>query len=346
MIPPLALSLALGLAAHAAGLSADEELLILPGYAVESADGRQWQGRLRAWAFEPEPDGAGRNALLKALAKALGLAAGAAEEPAFRERARLFLADNERRKDLKARAAGLELSLGRTGADGHVEAVVRLPAESVRAGWLEVEGDAPRGSRRLGRLQLLAREGALVISDIDDTVKVSLVRDRAALLANTFLKPFAPVEGMSRRYSGWAAGGAAFHYVSASPWQLFPALDAFLREQGFPEGSFDMKKFRWKSRSFFSLFGGQDGYKRSAILPLLEALPGRRFYLVGDSGEQDPEIFGALARDFPDRVASVFIRDVTGEGRSGPRYLRAFAGLPRERWRVFADPSELPERLP
>ena len=103
-----------------------------------------------------------------------------------------------------------------------------------------------------------------------------------------------------------------------------------------------LKKFRWKDRTAFSPFGGQEGYKRGVILPLLLAFPARRFVLVGDSGEQDPEIFGALAREYPDRVAAVLIRDVTGAGRGAARYDKAFAGLEPECWKVFKSPSELP----
>ncbi|KAI8050230.1 hypothetical protein BDF22DRAFT_745557 [Syncephalis plumigaleata] len=39
--------------------------------------------------------------------------------------------------------------------------------------------------------------------------------------------------------------------------------------------------------------------------------PHRRFILVGDSGEKDPEVYAEIARRFPDRVACIFIHDVT-----------------------------------
>jgi phosphatidate phosphatase APP1 len=106
-----------------------------------------------------------------------------------------------------------------------------------------------------------------------------------------------------------------------------------------------LKAFRWKDRSALSLFGGQEGFKRGAILPLLRDFPRRRFVLIGDSGEQDPEIYGALARDFPDQVWGVYIRDVTGAGPQTPRYAAAFAGVRRERWAVFRRADELPQVL-
>ena len=34
--------------------------------------------------------------------------------------------------------------------------------------------------------------------------------------------------------------------------------------------------------------------------------------LIGDSGQEDPEIYAAIAREAPDRVAAIYIRHTTG----------------------------------
>ena len=63
------------------------------------------------------------------------------------------------------------------------------------------------------------------------TVKVSNVLNKRELLANTFLREFTPIEGMAALFRRWGrAHGAVFHYVSASPWQLQPELQAFLQD--------------------------------------------------------------------------------------------------------------------
>jgi phosphatidate phosphatase APP1 len=54
------------------------------------------------------------------------------------------------------------------------------------------------------------------------------------------------------------------------------------------------------------------GYKEPVLRALLSTFP-QRVVLVGDSGERDPEIYALMRREFPDRVAAIFIRDV---GRS------------------------------
>ena len=82
-------------------------------------------------------------------------------------------------------------------------------------------------------------------------------------------------------------------------------------------------------------------------MPLIGRFPNRRFVLVGDSGERDPEIYAALARKHPQQIIRVWIRDVTGEPAGAERYEKAFRDLPVESWQVFAAPEDLvPARLP
>ena len=64
--------------------------------------------------------------------------------------------------------------------------------------------------------------------------------------------------------------------------------------------------------------GESRAHKLAAIAQLMEDFPLRRFLLIGDSGELDPEIYGEVARTRPERVEGVVIRDVTGEARRGP----------------------------
>jgi phosphatidate phosphatase APP1 len=150
---------------------------------------------------------------------------------------------------------------------------------------------------------------------------------------------------MAALYQGWAASGpVAFHYVSGSPYQLYPALTTFTRRDGFPEGSFHLRKFRLKDRSVLQFFGDPLTFKVETIDPLMRQFPERKFVLVGDSGEHDPEVYAELASRFPSQVAAILIRDVRGETLASPRFLEAYSKLtdssPIVR-RVFRHPSEL-----
>jgi phosphatidate phosphatase APP1 len=201
---------------------------------------------------------------------------------------------------------------------------------------------ADDGRRFVGHAYLIERAGVSVISDIDDTIKISEVRTKKALLRNTFLEPFRAVDGMADVYRRWIdSHGTAFHYVTASPWQLYEPLRGFLEDAGFPSGTLHMKPFRWKDEAFLSLFESPEKYKPDVIDSLVARFPRRRFVLVGDSGEKDPEIYGAAARKHEKQIVAILIRDVTQESADGPRYKECFAGLSRELWRIFRDPVEI-----
>ena len=334
---------------RSSNLKSDEDARIFP--ALGRREGELWELRVHGWVYEPEHDSAVRDATIEALRLALELPDEARESDLFRARARSFLVDNESSKSLLLRIGDEEHELASTGWNGHTDTDLRLGAAGLRpdaAGMIPIDViTRPGDTRSFGSVAFLLEDrGVSVISDIDDTVKISEVRDKQKLLRNTFMHEFKPVPGMADTYRRWAAAGAAFHYVSASPWQLYDPLDAFFKAATFPPGSLHLKQFRWKDTSFFSLFQDPVAYKKPILAGLLTRYPNRRFVLVGDSGEKDPEVYGILYREFPTQVAAIHIRDVTGEARDDPRYVAAFAEVPGERWSLFTDPGTLPSALP
>ena len=100
-----------------------------------------------------------------------------------------------------------------------------------------------------------------------------------------------------------------------------------------------------KDGTALKLFDSPERYKLAAIEPLLRQFPNRQFVLVGDSGEKDPEAYGALARKYPGQVRHIFIRDLTGENAEATRYRKAFAKVPDEVWQVFKEPLEIKDSL-
>jgi phosphatidate phosphatase APP1 len=198
-----------------------------------------------------------------------------------------------------------------------------------------------------GQLQPIGNTGMTVISDIDDTIKMTRVDDRNLMLRNTFLEEFKPVEGIAEVFQTWHKTHAAHVcYVSASPWQLYDPLVAFLQTNRFPSGTICLQNFRLKDETALNVFQKPGKFKAATIEPLLKRWPMRKFVLVGDSGQEDPEVYGSLARKFPNRVAAIFIRNVTSERPHSDRYALAFKGVPKNIWQVFTEPSELPAHLP
>ncbi len=164
-----------------------------------------------------------------------------------------------------------------------------------------------------------------------------------ALLEYALYKEFEAAPGMAKKYADWAGNGTIVHYVSSSPWQLYAALEAFTVRDGFPGASFHLKAFRFRDETLLNLFKEGTETKPAQIEPILKAWPGRQFVLVGDSGEQDPEIYADLMRRYPDQIRRIFIRNVTGATPDDERFSEIFAGIEPERWQLFTDPAELPE---
>jgi phosphatidate phosphatase APP1 len=153
-----------------------------------------------------------------------------------------------------------------------------------------------------------------VISDIDDTVLVSDATNVAKVLARTLLQNVherLAFPGVAELYRALAAQGAPFFYVSSSPWNLHGPLTRFLELHGLPSGPLLLRD--WGLDEAASR--GHAGHKLDAVASVLQALPGPRFLLVGDSGQEDPEIYARLVEERPERVLGVLIRDVAGPAR-------------------------------
>jgi phosphatidate phosphatase APP1 len=160
-----------------------------------------------------------------------------------------------------------------------------------------------------GVVNLISPHGISVISDIDDTIKMTgILQGVKTVLGNTFFKKTNDVPGMADVYNEWYRKGVAFHYVSNGPWQLYPMLDQFFRDHRFPPGAAHLRMYDGIS----AVLQDQPGQtKQDRIIDIFNDFPHRRFILVGDSGEKDPEVYAEIARRFPDRVVCIFIHDVT-----------------------------------
>ncbi len=328
--------------ATARPLSRDEQVLILPTTA------RWHDGAIEAhidlWVYELES----RPGLSSLFASYLDLdldAMSPVDRQRFHERTQLFRVDSESFKDVQLRLRGDTYRLPGTGFDGRARTLVTLSGEGLAPTrrWLKAEVQMPHGDPRkfAGRVQLVPPEGLSVVSDIDDTIKLSQVRERRELMLNTFAREFVAVPGMAERYRALGAGDdTRFHYVSGSPVQLYPPIAAFLRTAEFPGGSVHLREST-SIRNVIPEHGATRTHKLAAIGQLLADFPARRFLLVGDSGEADPEIYAELARAHPAQIAGIRIRDVSGEDAAAPRYRATFEGLPAALWQVYTDAATL-----
>jgi len=333
----------------AAALKSDEQVVLYPAIARQRSGA--WEIEAHGIVYEPER----QKLLAGVMRRVLGIDEDdltASERATLRERSRYFLVDNEHGKHLALKIGERTFAMGTSAANGHFQGAFSLgaadlPGVSTNLSdtnlTVRCEIGTPGKPGRIVDLeiQFLHEAGLSVISDIDDTIKISQVRDRDAMIQNTFCRPFKPVPGLAEVYRDWSGHGAQFHYLTASPWQLYLPLSSFVRSNGFPAGTFHMKNFRLKDGSFIGLFKSPESYKPAVIERLLAQFPRRRFVLAGDSGEKDPEIYGDVARRHPGRIVQIYIRAVTDEPADSARYKSAFERVPRGRWQLFKTPAEI-----
>jgi phosphatidate phosphatase APP1 len=333
----------------------DEELVFFPDYAYVDPRSKLVRIRVHAWAFEPETDSVKRKAFLALLKKQMNMADSDETTKLFEERCMHFMVDQQRGKVVTVKIGNDVYNAGATDSNGHTERAQCLPLQmfnpivaEARGGkedsavWFDVSTSARTNPSRVftARTRFIPYEGVSVVTDIDDTIKISQVSDKKILLENTFIKPYKDVPGMAQLYRTWSERGAEFHYLSASPWQLYTPISGFLKSAGFPDGVYKMKIFGFPV-NFTALFDQPEKIKTPYLTMVLKDFPGRKFIFVGDSGEKDPEIYGAAARANPGRGIRVFIRNVTGETRDSARMKEAFKGIPDDAWTLFTDASEL-----
>jgi len=336
-------------------------------YGYQGTDG--WNIPLKLWVHE-EPDFV-RNLAARVAQAELQERAGLAELSAEQEerfifRTHGFIADSESGEEVLFRFDNdpdgtifqVRDSAGQfdTDRNGLIEGVITIPEEHANSllsaqesegGWLTFYA-VSESHGGVGRVRLISPEGVSVISDVDDTIKVTEIpAGEKAVLNNTFFREFRTTPCMAKMYSAMAPN-TAFHYVSGGPWQLYQPLSEFLFSgvAGFPEGSFHMKDVRtnpFESESYDDIWsliasGSQQvtfEQKIRQITTLLRRFPKRQFILIGDSGELDPEVFAEIRKSFANQIAEIRIRDVVNAAEDTPERLQGMAVISPS-----ADPAE------
>jgi hypothetical protein len=112
----------------------------------------------------------------------------------------------------------------------------------------------------IGNTYLAEDGGWGVISDLDDTVKISCVNNHHLLMQNTFVNVPQHSHGLPELYQAIRTAistetqPAPFFYVSASPYNLYPFLRKFLLDSDFPNGTILLRYMSWENiHSWFSI---------------------------------------------------------------------------------------------
>jgi phosphatidate phosphatase APP1 len=163
-----------------------------------------------------------------------------------------------------------------------------------------------------------------IISDLDDTVIQTSATDllrmaRTVLLRNAHSR--LPFKGVAEFYRALQLGrngkrNNPFFYVSSSPWNLYDLLEDFLELNDIPAGPILLRDMSLTRKRGDQHATAHHGHKLKEIDNLLLTYPKLSFVLIGDSGQEDANIYREVVRRHPGRILAIYIRDIMRSDRA------------------------------
>lgn len=324
--------------------SSGKEVTFYPAYGYSRED--NWVIDLRGWIHQSRRP---LNKFVTVLARLANKCNGQSMDM-FKSRSDVFESDDEHEENVTIEFDSdpdrKPYAFESSDPNGIVALALSLPKETAERlleaqnspnKWLTYRA-VSNGHIGLGRIRLIESQGLSIVSDIDDTIKISEIpAGQHRVFDYTFCREFEAAPGMADRYRDWnnSVGhpdwsDVTFHYVSGGPQQLFGPLYDFLiaGKGGFPEGTFHLRFFpknllAKETRENLKRFaaGPMDttfDHKVTEITKLMETFPGRKFILVGDSGEVDPEVYKRIRDEHPQQVEEIWIRDLVDDLHDNP----------------------------
>ena len=253
------------------------------------------------------------------------------------KRTSLFLADNQSSETLLINLNNKTYTLNDSNGAGDIVDEIRLSKNEYK-NLIDKKSFTykvlmPKDDKRVftGKVFNLDQNSTKVVSDIDDTIKISEVYiSKEALLANTFLKQSRVAPKMLDLFKTFKEENpnCSFHYVSGSPKQLYPFLKEFIKTSGFDEGELVLKPFNFDilGGDFYNFFDSESTYnhKIKNIGKMFEDFKNSKFILVGDSGEKDPEVYAYLYKKYKNQIKKIYIRNVTKESLDNEHFETLF----------------------
>ena len=150
---------------------------------------------------------------------------------------------------------------------------------------------------------VVANSRVLVVSDIDDTLKISQVRSTLGSVLNAGRTDvvFAGMPQLLRSLQEGPRADIEFVYLSNAPhWLMAESHSAFLNEHQFPKGRVFLRGFLDDSRHF----------KSRVLDQLAKEDPKQVIVLVGDNGERDPVFFAEFIHRHPGLRIKSFVHSI------------------------------------
>lgn len=311
-----------------------------------------WKAEFVTAVFSQDPSCVVSDAVVQ-MADSLGLTDDDEAKKTLARRLRPFLLDIQPGKLVSVLHGGdTPLELGPGGRSG-ISSDLKVVDAAAAGTAILTTAQAPKSTTGLLQSKTFFSEadGWAVISDVDDTIKVTMTSEAVGILRSTFVDEPQPVDGMPELYQFLQARvttASPFFYLSASPYNLYPFLREF-RDAHYPHGELILRDSSWMSLPGFlsTVTLGAKDYKTDRIHKIHQWLPKKNVIAIGDSTQTDPEAYAEAYRKFgPQWIRLILIRRVTGvaaigiDDKNNPeRFEKAFHGVPKSVWHVFDDPS-------
>ena len=212
-----------------------------------------------------------------------------------------------------------------SNSDGYFLMEFALSAEKLSSGWYEgimeiIEMPFDLKYETSSKFEVLICDQSCefgIISDVDDTIVKSHASDAVDKLATILTKDAksrTPFEGVKHLYDALiGTEKRPLFFISGSEYNLYDLLIKFCDHHEICKAPFLLRDLGMDHKKWFKTDTEQ--YKLKYIEELFDLFPHLSFILIGDSGQQDPEIYKAVAEKFPERVKAIYIRHVDGSNR-------------------------------
>jgi len=185
-----------------------EEMMLFPNLGFQRKQG-DWRLNLHGWRFQPSK----RNKFLgessSAAAERLARLVASSEQVVYfndtfqHDRLKPFMVQDETNEKIHIMIGTKHNYTTKTDGEGQFRTSFIIPNADVQEIKQRSDGNPVVTYKAIGdnadvwegKVFLLERQGLSIISDIDDTIKISEVLDKIRLVANTFIHGFRVVEG-------------------------------------------------------------------------------------------------------------------------------------------------------
>jgi phosphatidate phosphatase APP1 len=213
-------------------------------------------------------------------------------------------------------------------ADSHGFLKVPLPAGMPQGtvgvtGQLEMPNYATANATTILQIWGATDPPLGAISDIDDTLTNTDVTHKLDMLKNTFfhdtydVTTFANAPQTVTVIAGKSDVSLLptlpVFYLSGSPWALHERISEAFDRLGLPHGATILRRYSQEPLDPYA-------FKLPHLLEIVDANPGRKWILFGDTGEKDPEVYHTLMQERPSTVDDVFIHNVTSADPQDARF--------------------------